>query len=99
LRRRARFSGVPATGETDNPNSNPRVTNARAEERNLIGGRYVRLGMFPAGFPREGEWVVVWQTPIMRAPAFWYFDTREEAEEIAMRAAGVKRSELERDAV
>jgi len=36
----------------------------------------------------EGKWVVMWRTPLMSAPAFWYFDTIKEAEEAARRLRG-----------
>lgn len=37
--------------------------------------------VFPAGEPLEEKWVLMWQTSIMPAPAFWRFDSKEEAEE------------------
>jgi hypothetical protein len=39
--------------------------------------------VFQAGPPLEGKWVLMWRAPVMAAPAFWYFGTREEAEEAA----------------
>ena len=44
--------------------------------------------IFEAGPPLEGKWVVAWRTPIMPVSAFWYFDTREEAEEAVKRLKG-----------
>jgi len=34
---------------------------------------------------RDGQWVVMWQTPSMPAPAFWYYDTRQEAQAVVER--------------
>jgi hypothetical protein len=31
--------------------------------------------------PSVAGWVLVWRTPIMPAPAFWYFASEEEARE------------------
>lgn len=45
----------------------------------------MEVKIFEAGPPLEGKWVVMWRTPIMVVSAFWYFDTREEAEEAVKR--------------
>lgn len=44
----------------------------------------IKVAVFPAGEPREGEWVVAWQTPSMPGPAFYYFKTVEQAAEAAV---------------
>ena len=31
----------------------------------------------------ERPWVLIWQTKIMPAPSFWYFETREAAQHCA----------------
>jgi hypothetical protein len=41
--------------------------------------------VYEAGPPLEGKWVLMWRTARMPTPAFWYFDTREEAEAEAKR--------------
>ena len=41
----------------------------------------MEVKIYPAGKPREGEWVVQWRSGIMKAPAFWYYKTKAEAEE------------------
>jgi hypothetical protein len=45
----------------------------------LPGGGDYRIR--PAGAPREGEWVFVWQSGHMKAPAFDYLASRVDAEE------------------
>lgn len=41
--------------------------------------------MYPAGRPIEGKWAIAWQSWVMPAPAFWYYDTKEEAEKVLNR--------------
>lgn len=40
---------------------------------------HTKTRVYPAGPPLEGQWVLSWQTPIMPAPAYWYFATEAEA--------------------
>ena len=35
--------------------------------------------IFPAGKPKEGEWVLQWRSGTMPAPAFWYYNSEAEA--------------------
>ncbi len=53
-----------------------------------FGQPQVRASVFPAGPPREGEYVLQWITPNMSEPVNWYFATREEAEQEKSRLAG-----------
>jgi len=36
--------------------------------------------IYPAGKPREGEYILQWQSDLMPAPAFWYYSSQDEAE-------------------
>lgn len=39
----------------------------------------------PASEPHVGQWCLQWQTNIMRAPAFWYYNTKQEAVQAKLR--------------
>jgi hypothetical protein len=41
--------------------------------------------MYPAGRPIEGKWAIAWQGEMMLCPAFWYYDTEDEAQEVLNR--------------
>lgn len=41
--------------------------------------RKIETEVFAAGKPLVGQWVLMWRTPVMPAPAFWYFDAEVEA--------------------
>lgn len=47
-----------------------------------------KVSIRKASAPRKGEWVVVWQTGIMPAPAFWYYKTKAEAKAAAKKIRG-----------
>ncbi len=36
--------------------------------------------VYQAGKPIPDKWALQWRSPSMPAPAFWYYDTKEEAE-------------------
>jgi len=40
----------------------------------------VETKIYPAGEPKKGEWVLQWRSESMPAPAFWYFESKAEAE-------------------
>lgn len=45
----------------------------------------IKIRVYPASFPRRGWWVLEWQSSVMRAPAFFYYKTKIEAEAQARR--------------
>lgn len=47
--------------------------------------RILRADVRPAGHPINEGYELVWQTPIMPAPSFWYFATEDEARDAAAR--------------
>lgn len=51
-----------------------------------------------AGPPMVGKWALQWRSPSMSAPAFWYFDSEEEAQEARARMLdrGQLRPELQK---
>lgn len=55
----------------------------RYTKRRTPSGTSFRI--YPAGRPLTGKWVLMWRTSIMPCPAFWYYDTKEEAREAARR--------------
>jgi hypothetical protein len=40
----------------------------------------VQAKIYQAGEPITDKWVLQWQSESMPAAAFWYYDTKEEAE-------------------
>ncbi len=45
----------------------------------------MEVKVYPAGVPKEGQWVVQWITGYMPAPSFLYYETEAEARESAKR--------------
>ena len=40
----------------------------------------MKTKIYQAGEPMPDKWVLQWQSDSMPGPAFWYYDSQEEAE-------------------
>ena len=51
----------------------------------------MKTKVYPASWPKVGEWVLQWKSANMGAPAFWYYSTEELAKDAEARLQDARR--------